>query len=105
MTTQGQVGFPRVYAVAKWIIVTLLVVLAILATAFWTLVLGDFAGSGFHVRDQTGRGVQDVVVTPECAWPYRVDDREAKAVCRMFYDMSPQQQEEALRSRLRGGAR
>jgi hypothetical protein len=96
---EPQPGFPRVYAVAKWSIVASLVALALVAAAFWTLVLGNFAGSGFHARGGPGNADADLVITPDCAWPYRVDDPAARPVCRLSYNMSPEQREEALRTR------
>jgi hypothetical protein len=96
MTDQG---FPRVYAVVKWLVVASLIVLAIAAAAFWTMVLGGFAGSGFHAQDPAGRDVRQMAITPECAWPYGVDAHDAAAVCRMFHNMTPEQREQALRMR------
>jgi len=40
-----------------------------------------------------------VVITPECAWPYGVNDHDAKAVCRMFYNLTPEQRAQVLRTR------
>jgi len=99
MTSPGPIGFPRVYAVLKWTTIVLLTILAILAAAFWTLILGDFAGSGFHAPAKTGQADQEVVITPDCAWPYGIDDHEAKSVCRMFYNLDPKQREEVLKAR------
>jgi hypothetical protein len=91
-------GFPRVYVVIKWTIIVSLTLLSILAAAFWTLVLGGFAASGFHAPDQAGKA-RDFVVTPECAWPYGVHDYDATAVCRMFYNLSPEQRAQVLKAR------
>jgi hypothetical protein len=91
------VRFPKVYAALKWGIVGTLTVLAILAAIFWTLVLGGFAGGGFHAAKT--KTIQNVVVTPECAWPYKVNDTDAVAVCRMFYNLTSEQRAEVLRKR------
>ena len=90
--------FPKLYAAIRWTIVGVLVVLALAAAVFWTMVLGGFAGSGFHARKAAAPG-EDVVITPECAWPYRVDDTDAKAVCRLFYNLSPEERAEVLKKR------
>ncbi len=95
---EAEAGFPRIYAVAKWTVITLLVILSIIAAAFWTMLLGQFSASGFRAQNPSLPS-EDVVVTPECAWPYRIDEPEAKAVCRMFYHLSPKQREQALRAR------
>jgi hypothetical protein len=39
------------------------------------------------------------VITPECAWPYGVDDHDATAVCRMFYNLTPEQRAQVLAKR------
>jgi hypothetical protein len=92
-------GFPRVYAVIKWSIVISLIFLAVAAAAFWILVLGDFAGSGFRPVKPYGQGNDSVVITPECAWPYGVNDHDAKAICSMFNHLTPEQREEVLKTR------
>jgi len=38
-------------------------------------------------------------VTPECAWPYRVDDAETMSVCRIFYNLSPEERAQVLKAR------
>jgi hypothetical protein len=93
------VRFPRLYAAIKWTIVGSLVVLGLAATVFWTMVLGGFAKSGFHARTQPSGNAAEIVVTPECAWPYRVNEPEAKAVCRIFYNLSPQERADVLKAR------
>ena len=45
------VRFPRLYVAIKWTIITSLILLALLAAAFWTMVLGGFAASGFRVSN------------------------------------------------------
>ena len=92
------VRFPRLYAAIKWTIVGTLAVLALAAATFWVMVLGGFAGSGFHARPQMSAG-EDPVVTAECAWPYGVNDAEAKAVCRTFYNLSPEERAQVLKAR------
>jgi len=46
-----------------------------------------------------GAARERVVITPECAWPYSVNDDDAEAVCRMFYNLTAQQREQVLRTR------
>ena len=94
----GGIRFPRIYAVLKWGIIVALAALSILAAVFWAMVLGGFAGAGFHAQRQTG-DPRDIVVTPECAWPYDVRDSNAMAVCRLFYNMTPEQREQVLKKR------
>jgi len=94
----GGIRFPRLYAALKWAIIATLAGLSILAAAFWVLVLGGFAGAGFHAQRQAG-GSGEIVVTPECAWPYDVRDNDAMAVCRLFYNMTPEQQALVLKKR------
>ena len=96
--TEG-IRFPKLYTAIKWAIVISLTFLAILAAAFWALVLGGFAGSGFHAAKPAGGAGESIVVTPECAWPYGVNDHDAYAVCRMFYNLTPEQRAEVLRAR------
>jgi hypothetical protein len=98
-TAPEPIRFPKTYAAIKWAIVASLTCLAILAAAFWTLILGGFAGSGFHASNPVGGGGESMVITPECAWPYGVNDHDATAVCRMFYNLTPEQRAQALRTR------
>ena len=93
------VGFPTVYALIKWAIVISLIFLAVFAAAIWTLILGGFAGSGFRAPNPAGGADESMVITPECAWPYSVNDHDAKAVCRMFYNLTPEQRAQVLRTR------
>jgi hypothetical protein len=93
------IGFPRVYAVFKWAIVISLIFLAVLAAVVWTLILGGFAGSGFRAPDLASGAVENMVITPDCAWPYELNDHEAKAVCRMFNNLTPEQRAQVLRTR------
>jgi hypothetical protein len=44
---------------------------------------------------------QAVTVTPECAWPYTIEHPNAEAVCRLFYDMTPEQRADVLKARQR----
>ena len=90
------IGFPRVYAVISWAIVISLIFLAVLAAAFRTLVFGGFAGSGFRASNPVVGSGESMVITPECAWPYGVNDHDAKAVCRMFYNLTPEQRAQAV---------
>ena len=96
-----EIGFPRVYAAIKWAIVITLVFLSLAAAAFWVVILGDFAGSGFRPIKPYGESKESMMITPECAWPYRVDHHDAKAVCRMFHHLTPEQREEVLGKRKR----
>jgi hypothetical protein len=93
------VRFPKLYAGLKWGIVGTLTILGLLAAAFWTMVLGGFAGSGFHAAKPMGRESENLPLTPECAWPYKVDDPDASAVCKMFYNLTAEQRAEVLRKR------
>ena len=73
--------------------------LTLAAAVFWTMVLGGFASSGFHARTPAIGTGQDIVVTPECAWPYKVQDPDASKVCRLFYNLSPEERAEVLKAR------
>jgi len=99
VVASDQIRFPRVYAALKWAIIGSLAILAILAAVFWTFVLGRFAGSGFHAPNRAGEAGERIAITPECAWPYSVYDHDAEAVCRMFYNMTPEERAQALRAR------
>ena len=92
-------GFPRVYAVAKWVVIVSLAILAIVAAAFWTMVLGGFAGSGVNSVKPYGQNDDVLVITPECAWPYGVKDHDAVALCKMFNHLTPEQRREVLETR------
>jgi len=96
-TSEG-IGFPRVYVAIKWTIIGSLICLAVLAAAFWTLVLGQFAASGFRANP-VGGASENLVITPECAWPLDVNDQDAKAVCRIFYNLTPEQRARVLAKR------
>jgi len=93
------IRFPRLYAAIKWTIIGSLTLLALLAAAFWTLVLGGFAASGFRASSPVAGTAESVVVTPECAWPLSVNEHDAKTVCRMFYNLTPEQRERVLAKR------
>jgi hypothetical protein len=99
VATAQQEGFPRIYAVAKWAVVGSLVFLALLAAAFWTLLLGGFAGSGYRAHEPDVAAIETMSITPECAWPYDVGDHDAKAVCRMFHDLTPEKRARVLAAR------
>jgi hypothetical protein len=94
-----EIRFPRIYAAIKWTIIVSLILLAVLAAAFWTLVLGGFAASGFRVSDPVVGAGESVVITPECAWPLGVNEHDAEAVCRMFYNLTPEQRAWVLTKR------
>jgi hypothetical protein len=93
------VGFPRVYAVVKWAVIVALTLLAIMAAAFWAMLLGGFASSGFRATDPAGQPIETLVITPECAWPYSVNDGNAKAMCRMFNKLTPEERARVVKSR------
>jgi len=94
-----EIRFPRLYVAIKWTIIASLTLLAVLAAAFWTLVLGGFAASGFRVSNPVAGAGESLVITPECAWPLGVNDHDSKAVCRMFYNLTPEQRARVLRTR------
>jgi hypothetical protein len=93
------IRFPRLYAAIKWTIIGSLVLLAVLAAAFWTLVLGGFAASGFRVSKPAPGANDSLVITPDCAWPLGVHEQDAGAVCRMFYNLTPEQRAQVLARR------
>ena len=93
------IRFPRLYAAIKWTIITSLILLALLAAAFWTLVLGGFAASGFRAPNPVAGAGESMMITPECAWPLGVNEQDARAVCRMFYNLTPEQRARVLRTR------
>lgn len=99
MAAAQPAGFPRIYAVVKWAIVIALALLAISAAAFWAWILGGFAASGFQASHPAGRPAETLVITPECAWPYSVTDRDAEAVCRMFQHLTSEQRARVLERR------
>ena len=93
------IRFPRLYAAIKWTIIGSLILLALLAAAFWTMVLGGFAASGFRASSPADRAGESLVITPECAWPLGVHEQDAGAVCRMFYNLTPEQRARVLARR------
>jgi hypothetical protein len=93
------IRFPRLYVTIKWTIIGSLILLAVLAAAFWTMVLGGFAASGFRVSRPVAGAGENLAITPECAWPLSVHEQDAKAVCRMFYNLTPEQRERVLARR------
>ena len=93
------VGFPRLYAVIKWMIIGSLILLSVFAAAFWTLVLGQFSAAGFRAHDPAAGASESTAITPECAWPLSVNDHDAKTVCRMFYNLTPEQRARVLATR------
>jgi hypothetical protein len=99
------IRFPRLYAAIKWTIIASLIFLAVLAAAFWTLVLGEFSASGFRASNPVAGSSENPVITPECAWPLSVNDHDAKAVCRMFYNLTPEQRARVLTKRKENGTR
>ena len=99
MAAPEPIGFPRILAAARWTIIVSLTLLAILAAAFWTMVLGGFAASGFRVTSPVAGADENLVVTPECAWPLGVHEQDARAVCKMFYNLTPEQRAWVLKTR------
>ncbi|MGH6712567.1 MAG: hypothetical protein ACREEK_26845 [Bradyrhizobium sp.] len=94
-----EIRFPRLYFAIKWTIIASLIFLAIVAAAFWTMVLGGFAASGFRVSGPAVGVNESLVITPECAWPLSVNEHDAKTVCRMFYNLTPEQRAWVLKKR------
>jgi hypothetical protein len=94
-----EIRFPRLYVAIKWTIIASLTFLALVAAAFWTMVLGGFAASGFRVSTPAVGVGESLVITPECAWPLGVYEPDAKTVCRMFYNLTPEQRAWVLTTR------
>lgn len=99
VTDAGAIRFPRLYVAIKWTIITSLILLAVLAAAFWTMVLGGFAASGFRASNPPAGADGNLVITPECAWPLGVNEHDARAVCKMFYNLTPEQRARVLAKR------
>jgi hypothetical protein len=99
ITASEAVRFPRLYVAIKWTIIASLAFLAVLAAAFWTLILSEFAASGFRASNPVAGVGESLVITPECAWPLGVNDHDAKAVCRMFHNLTPVQRARVLTTR------
>ena len=93
------IRFPRLYVAIKWTIIVSLILLGLLAAAFWTMVLGGFAASGFRVSNPVAGAGESPVITPECAWPLGVNEQDAGTVCRMFYNLTPEQRARVLARR------
>ena len=93
------IRFPSLYVAIKWTIISSLIFLGLLAAAFWTLVLGGFAASGFRVSNPVAGAGESLVITPECAWPLGANEQDARFVCRMFYNLTPEQRARVLRTR------
>jgi hypothetical protein len=49
------------------------------------------AASGFRASNPTDRAGESLMITPECAWPLTVHEQDAATVCRMFYNLTPEQ--------------
>ena len=90
ITASEGIRFPKIYFAIKWTIITSLIFMGLLATAFWVLVLGEFSASGFRAPSPIAVTDESKAITPECAWPLSVDEPDAKAVCRMFYNLTPE---------------
>jgi hypothetical protein len=93
------IRFPRLYFAIKWTIIASLILLAVLAAAFWTLVLGGFAASGFRASSPAAGAGESLVITPECAWPLDVNEHDARTVCRMFHNLTLEQRAWVLKTR------
>jgi hypothetical protein len=93
------IRFPRLYFAIKWTIIASLILLGVLAAAFWTMVLGGFAASGFRASNPAAGAGESLVITPECAWPLGVNEQDARTVCRMFYNLTPEQRAWVLKTR------
>jgi hypothetical protein len=96
--TSDGIRFPKLYFAIKWTIIGSLILLALLAAAFWTLVLGQFSASGFRANPVAGSG-ENLPITPECAWPLDLQEHDARTVCRMFYNLTPEQRAQVLARR------
>jgi len=72
------IRFPRLYFAIKWTIIASLICLGLLAAAFWTMVLGGFAASGFRVSSPDAGTSESVAIAPECAWPQGVNEQDAR---------------------------
>ncbi len=83
----------------RWFTITALGALAILAAAFWTMIFGGFAESGFRAGKPLNAMPADMPITAECAWPYAVDHPEARSVCRIFFHLTPEQRQQVLAAR------
>src|SRR5215475_7986417 len=99
IATSEAIRFPRLYVAIKWTIVASLIFLAVLAAAFWTLVLSEFSASGFRASNPVAGTGENLAITPECAWPLDVNDHDARSVCRMFYNLTPEQRARVLAKR------
>ena len=93
------IRFPKLYVAIKWTIIASLILLAVLAAAFWTMVLGGFAASGFRASSPAAGAGESLTITPECAWPLGVHEQDAGTVCRMFYNLTPEQRARVLEKR------
>ena len=90
------------------------------ASAFWTAALSltaaeEWASPGWRTLVTAGDGKtppgggsngnpaagagESLVITPECAWPLGVNEQDARAVCRMFYNLTPEQRARGLARR------
>ena len=63
ITASEEIQFPKIYFAIKWTIITSLIVMGLLAAAFWVLVLGEFSASGF-------RAPSPIAVTDESSGYY-----------------------------------
>jgi hypothetical protein len=61
--------------------------------------LGGFAASGFRVSTPAVGVGESLIITPECAWPLGVNEHDAKTVCRMFHNLTPEQRARVLTTR------
>jgi hypothetical protein len=98
IATSDGIRFPKLYFAIKWTIIVSLIVLAILAAAFWTAVLGQFSAAGFRANPAAGSS-ENLPITAECAWPLDVREHDARAVCRMFHNLTPEQRAQVLARR------
>jgi hypothetical protein len=69
------------------------------------LVLGEFSASGFRASSPVAGSSANPVITSECAWPLDVNDHDAKTVCRMFNNLTPEQRARVLAKRKENGTR
>ena len=60
---------------------------------------GIRAWTGFRAASPAVGVGESLVITPECAWPLGVHEQDARTVCRMFYNLTPEQRAWVLAKR------
>ena len=59
----------------------------------------EFSDPRLAIRNSARKASEDMVITPECAWPLGVNDHDARSVCKMFHNLTPEQRAQVLRTR------